>query len=102
MNNKLDEGDVLSKMTFDSRSYKNLEFLRNELSTCQPALALHSLLMHINGKLKPAKQNLIKGKQYYFIHSKLQKLLKKIMIYSSGTQTKKRDIDSLLKKLLIK
>ena len=102
MDNELDKGDVLSKMTFDSRSYKNLESLRNELSVSQPVLALYSLLMHMNGKLIPQEQNLTKGKQYYFIHSKLQKVLKKIMINFSKTKITKRDIESLFDKLLIK
>ena len=88
-------------MTFDSRSYKNLESLRNELSVSQPVLALYSLLMHMNGKLIPKEQNLIKGKQYYFIHSKLQKVLKEIMISFSKTKIIKRDIKSLFNKLLI-
>lgn len=102
INNKLDKGDVLSKMTFDSRSYKNLESLRNELSASQPVLALYSLLMHLNEKLIPKKQNLTKGKQYYFIHTKLQKALKEIMTNFSKTKIKKRDIESLFNKLLIK
>ena len=102
MNNELDKGDVLSKMTFDSRSYNDLESLRNELSVSQPVLALYSLLMHMDGKLIPKEQNLSKGKQYYFIHSKLQKILKEIMINFSKTKIIKRDIESLFSKILIK
>ena len=102
MAKQLDQGDVLSKMTFDSRSYNDLESLRNELSASQPVLALYTLVNCINSKLIAIKQDKSHGKQYYFIHEKLQKILKKIMLNFFNNSTKKKNLRNLFSKILIK
>jgi len=74
----LDAGPILQEFKISSRNYETLGSLRNELSAVMPFIAVDSCIGHLTGRLKKIEQPTT-GRQYYFIHTSLQEVLKNII-----------------------
>jgi methionyl-tRNA formyltransferase len=75
MDEGLDTGPIIQRLNFNPDPCNSLGTLRNEISGLMPVISIDSALGLSSGRLTPQPQ--IKGgRQYYFIHSRLQPVLK--------------------------
>ena len=74
----LDAGPILQEFKISSQNYGALGSLRNELSAVMPFIAVDSCIGLLAGRLKKIEQPRT-GRQYYFIHARLQKVLKNVL-----------------------
>ena len=75
MKEGVDTGPILAKKTIDATRFTTLGGLRNALGAIQPVLCIASLIEVWCGKRTPINQDLGVGKQYYFTHPRLTKII---------------------------
>jgi len=79
MQKDLDSGPIINNLFFNSDDYRTLGELRNEMGALMPLLAIDALVKLFKSGFKPIPQ-ISNGRQYYFIHSELRKILSKVIL----------------------